>query len=188
MLVIADRATPMVLVRARTSARARILGMNPSSSIASLTACTVSGATIRVLLRTCDTVDIDTPARCATSAMVTKVHAPFRNRYRGPECHSDQNAKSPTFCGVTIFAGPRTTSPFAPTVNFPRCPACFVFRVAPLQKQLISGYGQFMDLGRMLAQYDSEVRACPQAQPGFEIERTGGVTRLTGHFNFICCQ
>lgn len=43
-----------------------------------------------------------------------------------------------------------------------------------------------MDLGRMLAQYDSEVRARPQAQPGFEIERTGGVTRLTGHFNFVC--
>jgi GNAT superfamily N-acetyltransferase len=44
-----------------------------------------------------------------------------------------------------------------------------------------------MDLGRVLAQYDSEVRARPQAQPGFEVERTGGVTRLTGHFNFICC-
>jgi hypothetical protein len=29
-----------------------------------------------------------------------------------------------------------------------------------------------MDLGRVLAQYDAEVRACPQAQPGFEIERT----------------
>lgn len=43
-----------------------------------------------------------------------------------------------------------------------------------------------MDLGRLLAQYDSEVRACPQAQPGFEIGRTGGVIRLTGHFNFIC--
>jgi GNAT superfamily N-acetyltransferase len=43
-----------------------------------------------------------------------------------------------------------------------------------------------MDLGHVLAQYDSEVRARPQAQAGFEIERTGGVTRLTGHFNFIC--
>jgi GNAT superfamily N-acetyltransferase len=43
-----------------------------------------------------------------------------------------------------------------------------------------------MDLGHVLAQYDSEVRARPLAQPGFEIERTGGVTRLTGHFNFIC--
>ena len=43
-----------------------------------------------------------------------------------------------------------------------------------------------MDLGRVLAQYDPEVRARPQAQPGFEIERTGGVIRLTGHFNFIC--
>jgi len=43
-----------------------------------------------------------------------------------------------------------------------------------------------MDLGHVLTQYDSEVRARPQAQPGFEIERTGGVTRLTGHFNFIC--
>jgi GNAT superfamily N-acetyltransferase len=44
-----------------------------------------------------------------------------------------------------------------------------------------------MDLGRVLAQYDSEVRARPKAQPGLEVERTGGVTRLTGHFNFICC-
>ena len=43
-----------------------------------------------------------------------------------------------------------------------------------------------MDVDRVLAQYDSEVRARPQAQPGFEIERTGGVIRLTGHFNFIC--
>ena len=43
-----------------------------------------------------------------------------------------------------------------------------------------------MDLGRMLLMYDSEVRARPKAQPGFEVERTGGVIRLTGHFNFIC--
>jgi GNAT superfamily N-acetyltransferase len=43
-----------------------------------------------------------------------------------------------------------------------------------------------MDLSRVLAQYDAEVRACPKAQSGFEVERTGGVTRLTGHFNFIC--
>jgi hypothetical protein len=52
--------------------------MNPSSLIASLTACTVSGATVRVLLRTCDTVDIDTPALSATSAIFTNVHPPFR--------------------------------------------------------------------------------------------------------------
>ena len=43
-----------------------------------------------------------------------------------------------------------------------------------------------MDLGRALAQYDSEVRARPKARPGFVVERTGGVIRLTGHFNFIC--
>jgi len=43
-----------------------------------------------------------------------------------------------------------------------------------------------MDLGRVLRQYDSEVRARPKARPGFEVERTGGVIRLTGHFNFIC--
>jgi GNAT superfamily N-acetyltransferase len=42
-----------------------------------------------------------------------------------------------------------------------------------------------MDLGRVLAQYDAEVRARPKAQPGFEVERTGGVVRLTGHFNFV---
>src|ERR1700751_2801034 len=53
--------------------------MNPSSLIALLTACTVSGATVRVLLRTCDTVDIDTPARCATSAIFTNVHPPVRS-------------------------------------------------------------------------------------------------------------
>ena len=41
----------------------------------------------------------------------------------GHQCHPDQKAKSPTFCGVTIFAGPRTTSPFAPMVNLPRRPA-----------------------------------------------------------------
>lgn len=43
-----------------------------------------------------------------------------------------------------------------------------------------------MDLGCVLRQFDSEVRARPKAQPGFEVERTGGVIRLTGHFNFIC--
>jgi GNAT superfamily N-acetyltransferase len=43
-----------------------------------------------------------------------------------------------------------------------------------------------MDLGRVLAQYDAEVRARPTAQPGFEVERTDGVVRLTGHFNFVC--
>ena len=43
-----------------------------------------------------------------------------------------------------------------------------------------------MDLGRVLQQYDSEVRARPKVRSGFEAERTGGVTRLTGHFNFIC--
>ena len=43
-----------------------------------------------------------------------------------------------------------------------------------------------MDLGRVLAQYDAEVRARPKARSYFEVERTGGVIRLTGHFNFIC--
>ena len=38
----------------------------------------------------------------------------------------------------------------------------------------------------MLAQYDAEVRAHPKTQPGFKVERTGGVVRLTGHFNFVC--
>ena len=44
-----------------------------------------------------------------------------------------------------------------------------------------------MDLERVLRQYDSEVRARPKASPGFEVERTSSVIRLTGHFNFICC-
>jgi GNAT superfamily N-acetyltransferase len=43
-----------------------------------------------------------------------------------------------------------------------------------------------MDLGRVLQQYDSEVRAQPKVRSGFEVERTGRVIRLTGHFNFIC--
>ena len=43
-----------------------------------------------------------------------------------------------------------------------------------------------MDLSRVLEQYDSEVRARPKVQSGFEVKRTGGVIRLTGHFNFIC--
>lgn len=38
----------------------------------------------------------------------------------------------------------------------------------------------------MLQQYDSEVRARPKVRSGFEVERTGGVIRLTGHFDFIC--
>jgi GNAT superfamily N-acetyltransferase len=42
-----------------------------------------------------------------------------------------------------------------------------------------------MNLGRVLALYDTEVRAHPRAQPGFEVDRTGGVVRLTGHFNFV---
>jgi GNAT superfamily N-acetyltransferase len=42
-----------------------------------------------------------------------------------------------------------------------------------------------MDLGRVLAEYDAEVRARPRAQPGFKVERTNGVVRLTGHFNFV---
>ena len=42
-----------------------------------------------------------------------------------------------------------------------------------------------MNLGRVLAQYDAEARARPRAQPGFKVERTDGVVRLTGHFNFV---
>ena len=42
-----------------------------------------------------------------------------------------------------------------------------------------------MHLGRVLAQYDVEIRARPRAQPGFEVDRTDGVIRLIGHFNFI---
>jgi GNAT superfamily N-acetyltransferase len=42
-----------------------------------------------------------------------------------------------------------------------------------------------MDLDRLLALYDAEVRAHPQAQPGMSIERVGGVVRITGPFNFV---
>src|ERR1700681_826155 len=70
MLVIAESATPMVLVDERTSARASVFGAKPTAAIASSTARAVSGDTFRVLLRTCDTVVTDTPARFATSIMV----------------------------------------------------------------------------------------------------------------------
>jgi ribosomal protein S18 acetylase RimI-like enzyme len=43
-----------------------------------------------------------------------------------------------------------------------------------------------MDIDRVLALFDAEVRAQPQAQPGMAIERVGGVVRITGPFNFIC--
>jgi GNAT superfamily N-acetyltransferase len=43
-----------------------------------------------------------------------------------------------------------------------------------------------MDLDRVRAQYDAEIRARPKAQAGFAVERTNGVIRLSGHFNFIC--
>jgi predicted GNAT family acetyltransferase len=42
-----------------------------------------------------------------------------------------------------------------------------------------------MDLVRTLARYDAEVRAHPSAQPGFEVERAGGVALITGPFNFV---
>src|SRR5258708_17014555 len=78
MLVIADSATPMVLVDERTSARARVFGAKPTSAMASSTARTVSGETLRVLLRTCETVVTDTPARFATSIIVATVCLAFR--------------------------------------------------------------------------------------------------------------
>src|ERR1700679_260773 len=42
-----------------------------------------------------------------------------------------------------------------------------------------------MDLEHLLALYDAEVRAHPQAQPGMAIERVGGVVRISGPFNFV---
>jgi len=42
-----------------------------------------------------------------------------------------------------------------------------------------------MDLTDVLALYDAEVRAHPQVQPGMAVERTCGVVRITGPFNFI---
>jgi ribosomal protein S18 acetylase RimI-like enzyme len=42
-----------------------------------------------------------------------------------------------------------------------------------------------MNLDETLALYDAEVRAKPVARPGLVVERTGGVVRLTGLFNFI---
>ena len=42
-----------------------------------------------------------------------------------------------------------------------------------------------MDVARVLAQYDAEVRANPKAAPGLVVERADGVVCLTGYFNFI---
>jgi GNAT superfamily N-acetyltransferase len=42
-----------------------------------------------------------------------------------------------------------------------------------------------MDLVRVLAQYDAEVRANPEPRPGLVVERTDGVIRLTGYYNFV---
>src|SRR5258708_6654671 len=42
-----------------------------------------------------------------------------------------------------------------------------------------------MDVARVLAQYDAEVRANPKAPPGLVVERADGVVCLTGYFNFI---
>ena len=76
MLVIADSATPIVFVDERTSARASVFGAKPTSAIAASTARTVSGDTFRVLLRTCDTVVTETPARFATSIIFATVELP----------------------------------------------------------------------------------------------------------------
>lgn len=42
-----------------------------------------------------------------------------------------------------------------------------------------------MDVRRLLALFDEEVRCNPIALPGFTVERTGSVTRLSGPFNFV---
>ena len=42
-----------------------------------------------------------------------------------------------------------------------------------------------MNLDETLALYDAEVRAKPVARSGLAVERTGGVVRLTGLFNFV---
>jgi len=42
-----------------------------------------------------------------------------------------------------------------------------------------------MELDRVLALYDAEVRENPAAQPGFAIERGGGLVTITGAFNFV---
>jgi GNAT superfamily N-acetyltransferase len=42
-----------------------------------------------------------------------------------------------------------------------------------------------MDVLRVLAQYDAEVRANPKGQPGLIVERAGNVVCLSGYFNFI---
>jgi GNAT superfamily N-acetyltransferase len=42
-----------------------------------------------------------------------------------------------------------------------------------------------MNVARVLAQYDAEVRTNPKAPPGLVVERADGVVCLTGYFNFI---
>src|SRR5690348_13366217 len=84
MLVIADSATPMVLVEDLTKARSSVFGAKPTAAIASSTARTVSGETFRVLLRTCETVVTDTPARFATSIIVAKMRSADGQRLPPP--------------------------------------------------------------------------------------------------------
>src|SRR5579859_3339963 len=74
----------MVLVEERTSARASVFGAKPTAAIASSTARTVSGETFRVLLRTCETVVTDTPARFATSIIVAKMRSAGGRRLPPP--------------------------------------------------------------------------------------------------------
>src|SRR5450432_2018227 len=73
-------AMPTERVEAVLRARATMLGLKPTESITFCTARAVAGATRRVPLTTCETVETETPASRATSAMVAANAPPWSNR------------------------------------------------------------------------------------------------------------
>ena len=85
-----------------------------------------------------------------------------------------------SFCLARTPVRPNDGSLFIRDAAISSFESLFHFKCSSIRDSLA-----FMDLGRVLAQYDAEVRARPKAQPGFEVDQMDGVIRLTGHFNFI---
>ncbi len=71
---------PTLLLVDFASARASVLGVYPIRLMASRTTCLVSGLTKRVPFNTCETVDVETPATRATSAIVAMKFASLTSR------------------------------------------------------------------------------------------------------------
>jgi hypothetical protein len=96
-------------VLAVTSERAMVLCVYPVALIASMTTATVSSFTKRVPLITCDTVETDTPALPATSAMVAtgvillvsrslrkRSRKRLRKRLRSPNVQPQEQSRNST--------------------------------------------------------------------------------------------